>query len=184
MREQRGYMRDLLQSTLRVLLWFIKQYWGIVTVPGIPRVHRPLCFCFFLSPVVSILVQLLGPHSCIHKNKYEWGMTQSSCVCEKPQKRGLIDDLFQDSLFFTNRWSESTSFNSYTRSRHVGLNPLMLYENTSAVCSTGCLSEAVKNAWNVVTLDLIQPGFSSAHSHLFFKVTGFYRPVKPSFKMN
>ena len=26
--------------------------------------------------------------------------------------------------------------------------------------------------------------FSSVHSHLIFKVTGFYRPVKPSLKVN
>jgi len=37
-----------------------------------------------------------------------------------PSWRTAIDDLFKDSLFFTNRWLESTSFNSYTKCRHVG----------------------------------------------------------------
>ena len=51
-------------------------------------------------------------------------------------------------LFFTNHWSESSSFDqtiSSTRSRHVSLKPFTLYEKTSAICSTWCLSEVVLN---------------------------------------
>ena len=57
-------------------------------------------------------------------------------------------------LFFTNHWSESSSFNktkSSTRSRHVGLKPFTLYEKTPAICSTWCLSEVVLNASNRLT---------------------------------
>jgi len=81
---------------------------------------------------------------------------QSQLSNRKTIKRGkcdiaTLDDLSQDSLFFTNRWFESTSFNSHTQCRHVGLNTLMLYENTCGICSTGCASVAVKNAGKVVT---------------------------------
>ena len=78
--------------------------------------------------------------------------------------RQIQQDFFRESLFFTNRWSESTYFNSHTRSRRVGLNPLTVYQNTSAVCSTWCLSEALLDAWNVVTL----------HGHVHPAVTSWF----------
>ena len=70
-------------------------------------------------------------------------------------------------LFFTNHWSESSSFNqtkSSTRSRNVGLKPFTLYEKTSTICSTWCLSEVVLNASNV----------STQEGHVDLAVTSFF----------
>jgi len=57
-------------------------------------------------------------------------------------------------LFFTNHWSESSSFDqtiSSTRSRHVSLKPFTLYEKTSAIYNTWYLSEVVLNFSNILT---------------------------------
>jgi len=71
--------------------------------------------------------------------KQKWNSTNNIKKCITFPRNNMFFEIFQ-----------SSSFNR--RSRNVGLNQLTLYENTSAVCSTWCLSKAVLDAWNVVTL--------------------------------